>query len=152
MGEQIILTWQINPHMCMHLIKSVGRELLIQCMYYKRVSLHCMAHACIHCGIKDIHCDLSRQIWTLPLFLLPPLHIFRNIWTPSPQIIIYGPTCMLSTRAESQKGQRLGCGYKWLGGLVSRVCKAGLVLRVCMDGPIILGVQISRDRPRRIFN
>ena len=25
--------------------------------------------------------ELSRQIWTPP-FLFPPVHIFRNIWTP----------------------------------------------------------------------
>ena len=60
---------------------------------------------------------------------------------------IYGPPCMLSTIAEIQKGQGLGCGYKWLAGLVSRVCMAGLVFRVCMGGPHISGVQISRDRP-----
>ena len=47
---------------------------------------------------------------------------------------------MLSTIAEIQKGQGLGSGYKWLAGLVSRVCMAGLVFRVCMGG-----VQISCD-------
>ena len=40
---------------------------------------------------------------------------------------------MLSTIAEIQKGQGLCSGYKWLAGLVSRVC---------------MGVQISRDRPK----
>ena len=47
---------------------------------------------------------------------------------------------MLSTIAEIQKGQGLGSGYKWLAGLVSRVC---------MGVPNISGVQISRDRPSR---
>ena len=51
---------------------------------------------------------------------------------------------MLSTIAEIQKGQGLGTGYKWLAGLVSRVCMAGLVFRVCM------GVRISRDRSHDI--
>ena len=55
---------------------------------------------------------------------------------------------MLSTIAEIQKGQGLGSGYKWLAGLVSRVCMAGLVFRVCMGGPNISGVQISRDSTR----
>ena len=45
---------------------------------------------------------------------------------------IYGPPCMLSMIAEIQKGQGMGSGYKWLAGLVSRVCMAGLVFRVCM--------------------
>ena len=53
---------------------------------------------------------------------------------------------MLSTIAEIQKGQGLDSGYKWLAGLVSRVCMAGLVFRVCMGGLNISGVQISRDR------
>ena len=46
---------------------------------------------------------------------------------------------------DSEKGQGLGSGYKWLAGLVSRVCMAGLVFRVCIGGPNISGVQISRD-------
>ena len=33
---------------------------------------------------------------------------------------------MLSTIAEIQKGQGLGSGYKWLAGLVSRICMTGL--------------------------
>ena len=37
---------------------------------------------------------------------------------------------------DSEKGQGLGSGYKWL---------AGLVFRVCIGGPNISGVQISRD-------
>ena len=45
---------------------------------------------------------------------------------------------MLSTLVEIQKGQGLGTGYKWL---------AGLVFRVCMGDPNILGVQISRNSP-----
>ena len=49
---------------------------------------------------------------------------------------------MLSTIAEIQKGQGLGSGYEWL---VSRVCMAGLVFRVCMGDPNISGVQIYRD-------
>ena len=31
-----------------------------------------------------------------------------------------------------ERGQGLGFGYKWLAGLVSRVCMAGLDSRVCM--------------------
>ena len=46
---------------------------------------------------------------------------------------------MLSTIAEILKGQRLGSGYKWLAGLVSRVCMAGLVFRVCMGVRIFRG-------------
>ena len=51
--------------------------------------------------------------------------------------------------SEIQKGQGLGSGYKWLAGLVSRICMAGLVFRVfrvCMGGG---GVQISRDNNYR---
>ena len=55
---------------------------------------------------------------------------------------------MLSTIAEIQKGQGLDSGYKWLA---SKVCMAGLVFRVCMRGPNISGVQISRDRSTYIF-
>ena len=55
---------------------------------------------------------------------------------------------MLSTIAVIQKGQGLGSGYKWLAGLVSRVCMAGLVsLQGLHGGPNISGVQISRDKP-----
>ena len=50
-----------------------------------------------------------------------PLY-FRNIWTPM-------HACMPSTKKASQG---LGSAYKWLTGLVSRVCMAGLVFRVCM--------------------
>ena len=51
--------------------------------------------------------------------------------------------CYQLAIAEIQKGQGLGSGYEWLAGLVSRVCMAG---RVCMGGPNISGVQLSRDR------
>ena len=33
-----------------------------------------------------------------------------------------------------ERGQGLGFGYRWLAGLVSRVCMAGLDSRVCMAG------------------
>ena len=36
-------------------------------------------------------------------------------------------------------------GYKWLAGLVSSVCMAGLVFKVSMGVPNISGVQISRE-------
>ena len=35
-------------------------------------------------------------------------------------------------------GQGLGSGYKWLAGLISRVCMAELVFRVSMGGPNIM--------------
>ena len=41
------------------------------------------------------------------------------------------PPCILSIIAEIQKGQGLGSGYKWLAGLVSRVCMA---TRVSLQG------------------
>lgn len=49
-----------------------------------------------------------------------------------------------------QKGQRLGSGYKWLAGLVSRVCMATRVSLQGLQGgggSEYFGVQISRDRP-----
>ena len=39
----------------------------------------------------------------------------------------------------------LDTGYKWLAGLVSGVCMARLVFRVCRGG-VGVGVQILRDR------
>ena len=38
---------------------------------------------------------------------------------------------------EIQAGQELDSEYKWLSGLISRICKTGLVFRVCMRGPNI---------------
>ena len=56
---------------------------------------------------------------------------------------------MLSTIAEIQKGQGLGSGYKWLAGLVSRVCMAGLVFRICMGGSKyhVTGLRVDCPHP-----
>ena len=68
---------------------------------------------------------------------------------------IMDPPCILSTIAKIQKGQRLGSGYEWLAGLVSRVCIATRVsLHVLQGGggPNISGIQISRDRSPSVCN
>ena len=43
--------------------------------------------------------------------------------------------------SRDSEGLGLGSGYKWLAGLVSRVCMAGLVFRVMQGGSEYFGGQ-----------
>ena len=65
---------------------------------------------------------LSRQIWTPPFFVPPPpVHIIISKYVDPRALIFLRPPCMLSTKAEIQKGQGLSFqglhgGSKYFGG------------------------------------
>ena len=50
---------------------------------------------------------------------------------------------IINYKAVVQKGQELGSGYEWLAGIVSGVCMAGLVFRVCIGVRIFQGPKIT---------
>ena len=51
-----------------------------------------------------------------------------------PQTVHGNCACPPPPPAICKRGRGLGVGYKWLAGLVSRVCMAGLDFKVCPGG------------------
>ena len=76
-----------------------------------------------------------------PPFLFPPIHIF------GPPAFIFLKYMDSIHVINYSRGQGLGSGYKWLAGLVSRVCMAGLVFRVCMGVRIFRGSKYHVTSP-----